>query len=88
MRARNALNRRCASRTSGTHSMYGRAGLVVLLYSSLNAAKHHEGFRAFWVDSEHRSILHHKDLPAFLTVHTNAVAAEVHKCCTLEGKLA
>lgn len=43
MRTLNALNRRLASRTSESHSMYGRAGLLVRQYSSLNAAQraHH-----------------------------------------------
>ena len=38
MRDLNVLNRRLASRTSDSHSMYGRAGLLVRQYSSLNAA--------------------------------------------------
>ena len=38
MRDLNALNKRRASRTSDIHSIYGRAGLVVRQYRSLNAA--------------------------------------------------
>ena len=61
MRARNVLNRRRASRTSATHSMYGRAGLVVRQYSSLNAAQHPEDLAPSELDSEHSRTLQHKD---------------------------
>ena len=45
MRALNVLVRRLASRTSESHSMYGRAGLVVRQYNSLNAARQaHQAF--------------------------------------------
>ena len=43
MRALNFLIRRSASQASRDHDMYLRAGLVVRLYSSLNAAEAYKG---------------------------------------------
>ena len=46
MRVLNVLNSSLASRTSDSHSMYGRAGLAVRQYSSLNAATQGHAFTA------------------------------------------
>ena len=67
MRALNVLVRRLASRTSESHSMYGRAGLVVRQYNSPERCKAS-------ASSFHQSHLHFKmGLLGGNTLHTGSV---------------